>query len=322
MSNPQILRLRRATRFFYDQQKLRIQFGNRNAKRDDGTSAILDDQDKAFLEKQSEGLHELEKSTLKEVERLLKPIPIYKWLKAQKGCGPTMAGVIISEIDISKAHTVSALWKYCGLSCEGGVADRPKRGQKLTYNPFVKTKLVGVLGSCMIKANSPWRSFYDNYKTRKKNTQVPVCMQCDGKGKCAALEETETDERADVGEQPESTERAKSKNGTTRSKRAETKEETRGTERAASEDSSTDTKRAAPKLRKCPNCNGTGGPAPWGKSDKHRHAAANRYMIKMFIQALWLEWRTLEGLEVNAPYAEAYLGRKHGDHGGSLSAGL
>jgi len=43
----------------------------------------------------------------------------------------------------------------------------------------------------------------------------------------------------------------------------------------------------------------------------HRHKAANRYMIKMFLIDLHIAWREIEGLEVSKPYAEEYLGRKH-----------
>jgi hypothetical protein len=73
--------------------------------------------------------------------------------------------------------------------------------------------------------------------------------------------------------------------------------------------------------KKCENCEGTGGPAPWGKSDGHRHNAARRYMVKQFMQELWTTWRTIEGLPVTESYAEAYLDMKHGDHKGPAGAG-
>jgi hypothetical protein len=43
----------------------------------------------------------------------------------------------------------------------------------------------------------------------------------------------------------------------------------------------------------------------------HRDRAAKRKMIKMFLMDLYVAWRTLEGLEVRAPYQEQYLGHKH-----------
>lgn len=43
----------------------------------------------------------------------------------------------------------------------------------------------------------------------------------------------------------------------------------------------------------------------------HRHKAAIRYMIKMFLIDLHIAWREIEGLEVSKPYAEEYLDKKH-----------
>ena len=81
------------------------------------------------------------------------------------------------------------------------------------------------------------------------------------------------------------------------------------------EDGKKATKKATGK-KKCTNCDGTGGPAPWGKSKAHRHNAAMRVMVKAFLLELYKQWRPLEGLPVVPPYAEAVLGRTHGDHGG------
>lgn len=47
------------------------------------------------------------------------------------------------------------------------------------------------------------------------------------------------------------------------------------------------------------------------ESKGHRDRAAKRYMIKMFIQDLYQNWRTIEGLTVRVPYQEEYLNHKH-----------
>jgi len=46
------------------------------------------------------------------------------------------------------------------------------------------------------------------------------------------------------------------------------------------------------------------------KSKGHRHNMATRYMVKLFLQDLYVEWRNLEGLDVELPYHEAKLGMK------------
>lgn len=50
---------------------------------------------------------------------------------------------------------------------ESGQAMRPTRGEKLPYNAWLRTKLVGVLGPVMLKVGSPWKKAYDEYKQRK-----------------------------------------------------------------------------------------------------------------------------------------------------------
>ena len=50
----------------------------------------------------------------------------------------------------------------------------------------------------------------------------------------------------------------------------------------------------------------------WSEAKKaHRHRAAMRYMVKMFIKDLYSVWRPMHGLDVRVPYAEEYLGKKH-----------
>ena len=51
------------------------------------------------------------------------------------------------------------------------------------------------------------------------------------------------------------------------------------------------------------------GPYPWAKSDAHLHQASIRYMVKMFLKELYVQWRTIEGLPVRKPYEEEYLNR-------------
>jgi len=169
--------------------------------------------------------------------------PIYtEYLKTIKGIGPAMAGVLISELDVSKATYASSFHKYCGLDVAGDGRGRSKYAEHLidveyidkkgkpdtkksiTFNPFIKTKLTGVLGPSFLRAKSPYSELYYDYKNRLNNHP----------------------------------EHAK-------------------------------------------------------KSDLHKHRMAIRYMVKIFLQNLWCEWRKIEGLSVSAPYATSKLNLS--DHG-------
>lgn len=261
-------------KYFYDLQKLRISASNRKVS----DSVQLEKKSIEYLNDRGDAFNAMERKSLSEIKRLLKHHKMHKWLDEQKGCGPTMSGVICSTFDIHRAPTPSAFWAYAGLHVDSstGKSVRRKRGEKLNYNPFLKAKLLKVLADCFIKSRSPWTEHYYNYKNRKKNEIVKICEACNGTGKIKSISSGESE--SDVG-------KATASSG---------------------------------KLVTCKNCNGTGGPAPWGKSDAHRDMAARRYMIKAFLRELWKEWRIAEGLPVVDTYAEAYLGRRHGDHQGSM----
>jgi len=112
---------------------------------------------------------------------------IYRnFLEDVKGVGPTMAAVIISGFDIHKAEYPSSLWAYAGLDVVKGAGRSRKKehlvettytdaeGKEQTkmgisFNPFLKTKLIGVLGSSFVKTNGIYRDIYDNYKHRISN---------------------------------------------------------------------------------------------------------------------------------------------------------
>lgn len=129
-----------------------------------------------------------EKNHFKRLGNILKGYPIYsEFLEGVRGVGPAMAGVILSEIDITKAEYPSSLHKYAGLDVAGDGQGRSRKKEHLeesnyvdkdgvvqtkkglTFNPFLKTKLVGVLGSSFVKQPADkckYRKIYDDYKHR------------------------------------------------------------------------------------------------------------------------------------------------------------
>lgn len=387
MTISRVQQTRHIVRYFYDLQKLRIQASNR----DKSKTVELDDADKQFLSMTGSGLKRMEKDALNEIKRLLHGIPIYdRWLEHQLGCGPTMSGVLLGYVNIEKCSTVSQLWAWCGLAVRDGVADRRVKGQRARYNPWLKSKVLAVLGSALIKAvgkdeagyytqvslnnkkfikpegwvKAPakiklaksktakvrlaesktktkavavkvetevelpeepdttveenvirlarwdaeldwdlvpaswekvrvrrplapeevaWREFYDNYKHRKESERVPQCAGCKGTGKYKVSAEEIEKIRREVALDLTDPEEI----------------ETRTADEVAKLGSS------------CTNCGGTGGPAPWGRSKQHRHMAAMRYMVKMFLRSLHIKWRSLENLPIRQSYEEQYLGMKH-----------
>lgn len=134
-------------------------------------------------------LEDSENRHFKHLGSILKEYPIYNAFLADiKGIGPAMAGVIISEIDIHKAMYPSSLWKYAGLDVAPDGKGRSRKAEHLvrqeyinksgeqsernsiTFNPWLKTKLIGVLATSFLRAgDNYYRVIYDGYKHRLEN---------------------------------------------------------------------------------------------------------------------------------------------------------
>jgi hypothetical protein len=118
-----------------------------------------------------ESLIREEEESAKLINQIVHQHPLWKeYMVDVKGLGELMALVILSSIDIRKARHASSLWKYCGLDVAPDGNGRSKRKEHLvewefknkdgeadiregiSYNPFIRTKLIGVLGPSFIKA--------------------------------------------------------------------------------------------------------------------------------------------------------------------------
>ncbi|WP_029313231.1 TIGR-Tas system RNA-guided endonuclease [Acidiphilium angustum] len=126
-----------------------------------------------------------ETAMFRDFEAVLEEFPIYTtWLRDIRGVGPAMAGVILSEIDIGRSTYPSTIWKFSGLDVADDGRGRSKRKEHLvtraykdgdgndaerqgiTYNPWLKTKLLGVLGGSFMRTGSPYADVYYGYKNR------------------------------------------------------------------------------------------------------------------------------------------------------------
>lgn len=148
---------------------------------------LIDAYSEFSLVQQYVNLVDAEDAAFKQIEYSVKEFPIWKrFLEDVKGVGPTMAAVIIASFDIHKAEYPSSLWAYAGLDVVNGAGrsrkkehlvdqtyidkdgkEQTKKG--ISFNPFLKTKLIGVLGGSFVKTNGVYRDIYDNYKHRITN---------------------------------------------------------------------------------------------------------------------------------------------------------
>jgi hypothetical protein len=143
-------------------QKSRIAFGNRVAALERGADEA-DPATQKIMAKWHERFEELEKEADKDIAALVGDVAIVKELTALRGVGNLLAAKIVAMIDIERADTVSALWRYAGYGVVEGARERPTKGEKLHYNIRLKTTLY-LVATSFLRAGSPYRAVYDSSK--------------------------------------------------------------------------------------------------------------------------------------------------------------
>ena len=101
----------------------------------------------------------------KEIIKQVKEEPIYEeYLLKIRGVAELTAANLISYLGYCENFdTISKLWRYCGLAVIDGNAERRKKGEKIHYNPKLKT-LMYKISDCFIKQGDKYRQLYDDIK--------------------------------------------------------------------------------------------------------------------------------------------------------------
>ena len=149
--------------------KTAVAFGNRKymaeAGRDVPGGAVMQVYDNALID-MAHMKQRAEKDFTKTLKVLAKDYPVIDALLGIRGIGPRFAAGLFAMNDIStNCDTPSSLWRWCGYGVVDGVAEKRVKGQKLAYNPRLKT-LCYLIGESLIKQGdkSPYRRIYDEAK--------------------------------------------------------------------------------------------------------------------------------------------------------------
>ena len=140
-------------------QKSRIQFGNRISAIERGSDQA-DGATNELITRWQERFDALEAEADRDIAALVKDRPIVKAMTQVRGVGFLLAAKVVAMIDIERAATVSALWRYCGYAVMDGERERPTKGEKLHYNSRLKTTCY-LVGTSFLRSNSPYRKIYD-----------------------------------------------------------------------------------------------------------------------------------------------------------------
>ncbi|PYX53911.1 MAG: hypothetical protein DMG76_23710 [Acidobacteria bacterium] len=146
---------------FYDCQKLRIMHANK--KGSEPSSPMVQWLGK-WLETGEKVIH----GKLKEwIESEQSPSES-RWAYAQAGIGPVLASGLAAHIDVTKADSISSLWRFAG---QDPTADRKVKGTKSPYNGRLKT-LCWKIGESFVKVSGRESAFYGHWYAKFKSDEV------------------------------------------------------------------------------------------------------------------------------------------------------
>ena len=270
-----------------DIQALRKRMDNRIGRKADGKDQDLkgtrefEPADLEIFVSLADTARQMEKDIEKQFKIHLKTQPIYnEYLSKVKGVGPAMAAWILAEFDIEIATTVSKMWQYAGMN--PALVHGKKRIKTSAYKPEmgpIINKLTGFANEEEVIIQTTTAVRGDKLTPGfvspfNKNIKTVLLGILAGSFiKCGSAYRKYYDDY-----------------------------------KLRLENS--DNVIVNPDVNKPRKDDGK----KWSEVSKgHRDAAAKRYMIKMFLTDLYVNWRTLEGLPVRKPYAEEYLGKIHSE---------
>lgn len=146
--------------------------GNRLAAVEGGRSKV----DTLIIERYAERFKALEEEIEADIASAVKDHDMWSWLERVKGIGPGLAGCLLAYVDVEKAQTVSALWRYAGYAVMNGKAEKPTKGQKLGYNADLH-KVCYLISVSFLRNKSPYAEVYYEAKEeyqRKKGSRLPA----------------------------------------------------------------------------------------------------------------------------------------------------
>ncbi len=150
-------------------QKARIQFSNRIFAIEEGAD-IAGEGELKLLQRYHELFEMMEAELDNDIAEMVELESIYPFVSELKGIGPTLSAKLIAMIDIERAPTVSALWRYAGYAVINGERERPTKGEKLHYNKRLKTTCY-LIATSFMRCSSPYRDIYDEAREHYDKTQ-------------------------------------------------------------------------------------------------------------------------------------------------------
>lgn len=150
-----------AVELYYDAQELRVRYANKERTEQRG---VLSEWMQYWLSVGEKEIYRKLKHWIEGEE----PAAEAKWAYEQWGIGPVLAAGLAAHIDVAKAKTPSAVWRYAG---QDPTADRPVKGKKLPYNRRLKLVCFKI-GESFVKVSGKPDSLYGKLYAEFKAAEI------------------------------------------------------------------------------------------------------------------------------------------------------
>jgi len=252
-----------------------------NSHKDGELLEIKDKTDYELVKSYME-LCDSEELQIKCLDKIVKAHPTWdKFFSGVKGCGPLMAGVCIAYFDVHKARHASSFWKYAGLDVVPIRTEYGPNGELRILEGEGRGKKHAKGNTVNYKAKDGTIKQKDSlgYNPILKSKLCGVLADCILKAGLRTIKDENGNPVVD-------------ENGN-KVYVVPTEKENKYVNLYIN---------YLNRLNQRTNIQ--------NPSTIHKVNMAKRYMIKMFVQDLWVDWREIEGYEPTLPYREAMLHQK------------
>lgn len=142
---------------YYSMQKTRIAFSNQAA-----ALAKTGEPNEILLWFRAESEH-LENQVKRALDRYSMSTDVGKWLRSVHGIGPVIAAGLMAHIDIERAATAGAIWRFAGLDPTAVWA----KGQRRPWNAALKV-ICWKAGESFVKQSGAEDCFYGHVYAKRK----------------------------------------------------------------------------------------------------------------------------------------------------------
>lgn len=152
---------RELVNLYYDLQKARLAYSNqvRDLRKAGSPHELLDYYANTIKLMESALVHPLDQFGDQTI--------VGRWAKSQYGIGPVITAGLVAHIDITKAPTAGAIWRYAGVD----PTIKWEKGQKRPYNAQLKT-LTWKIGQSFMKFHKKDACFYGHLYLQDKNRRT------------------------------------------------------------------------------------------------------------------------------------------------------